>query len=111
MATDKERVQRGYQNPLQNVELSGLSGSTAGAVPGSGRDRRLNFRAVRIHNSHLQGGKSQAIGCGVCGKGLEGALPLVEKKQVPGAEVAQGDGVDQEEHAPPSSSRWDDIHR
>lgn len=76
-------------------------------VQGTGDDRMLSFGNVRVHNNHIQSGRSFSLGCHVCSEGLEGALstlPTVEVK----SEVAKSDGVDEEEDATPSSGSGDD---
>ncbi len=56
------------------------------SVQGPGGDRVLNFGAVRVHNGHLQSGRTVTVGCLICSEGLEGALatppPPAEEPEV-----------------------------
>ena len=74
-------------------------------VQGEGDDRRLSFGAVRVHNGHLQSGRRVTAGCIICVEGLEGALAEVTPPKRP-AEVAEGDGADEEEDSALASGGW-----
>ncbi len=106
MAASTERKRNSNPDPVQDVELSRVQRSADGTIQSARGDRRLNFRAILLHNSHLQAGKSTAGGCGVCGQGLAGALPLVAQEQISEPEVVKGDGADEESDATPSSDPW-----
>ncbi len=83
-------------------------------VPAESGERRLNFGAVRLHNSHLQSGLKNKQGCGLCSQGLEGITsPVMEAKRPdPKPEVDQGDGGDAERDPAPSpdggAGNWPD---
>lgn len=84
---------------VQDVGMQRVSRSSDGVVHGQGRGRYLRVGPLLFHNRHLQGGRKTARGCGVCAKGLEGAMAPVEKRR--GAEVplVEGDRADGEETA------------
>ncbi len=85
--------------------------SIDGNVQGQSAEWRLSFGAVRVHNSHLQGGKSRQQGCGICEKGLGGAMAKIEGegKSDSEDEVVEGDGVDEKANTSPSYSDWADY--
>ncbi len=82
-----------------------------GSVSSEGVEWRLSFRAVRVHNNHIQAGRQQIGGCGVCGQGLAGAMAPVEEVAKPDSkdEVVEGDGVDESARSSPSYSDWADY--
>ena len=81
-----------------------------GVISSEGGDWRLSFRAVRIHNSHLQGGIGVAASCGICEKGLGGAVEKIEvvAKPVKADAVDQSDGTDKKGD---TASPYDDWAR
>ncbi len=85
-----------------------MPGSNDKDIQGEGGDRMLNFGAVRVHNNHLQGGRTTGRGCLVCSEGLEGALsPIPEAEDKP--EVVESDGGDEKGDTPPPSDSWPDT--
>lgn len=66
--------------------------------------RVLNFGALRIHNVHLQSGRTDSRGCRVCSEGLASVLAKVEDGGSREPPVAESGGTDEEETAPPPSS-------
>ncbi len=93
-------------NGVQNVELLGVSGQADGPVHNESRGRRLSLRAVLFHDNHLQAGHRSAEKCGICSKGLEGALAPSEESRPPrgGDEVVEGGRADQKDAAASSPS-------
>ncbi len=88
-----------------------MSRQNESIVSREGVDWRLSFRAVRVHNSHLSGGKEIQNGCDICDKGLGGAMARVAPVEKPAAkdEVAKGDGDNKKESAASPSSDWADY--
>lgn len=82
-----------------------MSGQTDSGVSFEGTDRVLDFGGVLTHNRHIQSGRKIVSSCGVCTEGLEGALEAVPQV-VPEAALAEGDGDDEKEGAPPPSGGW-----
>lgn len=81
------------------------------SIQGAGSDRVLSFRAVRVHNDHLQSGVRHISRCGVCQEGLVGALaapPEVKQPDKPN-EVAESDRADKEGNTSPSYGDWADY--
>ncbi len=77
------------------------------SVQSESGDRVLSLGAVRVHNGHLQSGRTITKGCVVCSEGLEGFMASAPKvKEKP--EVAEGDGADSEEDAALASGSWPD---
>ncbi len=76
-------------------------------VQGEGDHRVLHFGAVRVHNNHLQSGRTSSRGCPVCSEGLEGFMPSVPSVEV-NPEVDASNGGDEERDPTPSSGSWDD---
>jgi len=75
-------------------------------ISDAGGDRYLDFRAVLLHNNHLQSGKRTAQNCGLCTEGLASAINTLEEitatdQQV---EMVSGDGANQGRDAPSSPS-------
>ena len=83
---------------------------TVGVVPSEGGDWRLSFRAVRVHYSHLSGGKTELGGCPICEEGLGGALARIaaEGKPAEAAEMDPGNGADEGGDPAPSPDGWAD---
>lgn len=106
MANSTVRQQDRPKDNVQDVEVRRVQGQNESAVSGAGRDWRLSFTAVRVHNSHLQTGVTAAKGCAVCGEGLEGALAAIEVVHDKVDEVAQGDGADEGADATSPSGGW-----
>ncbi len=106
MANSTEREQTRSQNNVQDVGLRRVSGQDASSVPGESGDRRLSFRAVRVHNSHLQKGKQTTLRCGVCEQGLESALAPIAVERVAEDEMVEGDGTNEGKDAAPSPRPW-----
>ncbi len=83
---------------------------TESTVQGEGGDRRLLFGAVRVHNAHLQGGRTAVVGCGVCSQGLAGAMGQIAQERTGDkpVEVAPRDGADGEGDSASPHSSWED---
>lgn len=71
-----------------------MPGPNNEAVQSEGDSWRLNFRALRVFNDHLQGRKHTPAGCNVCQEGLEGVVAAEPRGVVESAGVAAGDGAD-----------------
>ncbi len=79
------------------------------SIPGDSEERSLDVNAVRVHYHHLQGGLKTVRHCKLCSEGLAG---LYEEAPAPVAvdkepAVVKGDGVNEEENAPPASDSWE----
>ncbi len=86
-----------------------MPGQESAEVQITGSYRVLQYGEIRIHNGHLQSGRRKIRNCGVCSKGLEGALAtvVVDKPRVEEPSVAKGDGADKERDAALPSDPWD----
>ena len=73
-----------------------MSGPLDSVVQSESAGRMLSFGAVRVHNLHLQGGRSYRKDCRICGEGLDGALEEAAWQPTEGPEVAESDGADEE---------------
>ena len=82
-----------------------------GAVQGESGGRMLSFRAVRVHDRHLQAGRVNQPSCGICSSGLEGAMAEAAWQPIVEAPVVTSDGGDEERDtaSPPSDgpSGWE----
>lgn len=87
-----------------------MSGSDEGSIQSASIDGRLSFRAVRVHNAHLQAGRATTERCGVCAEGMGGLLAAIEEKPSVDqkSEVVEGDGGDKERDSAPSPGYWAD---
>lgn len=85
-----------------------MSQEDVSAFQSAGSSWRLSFRAVRVHNAHLQSGRFTGTSCVICQEGLGGAMAKIEEvKQPPDKdEVVEGGGSDEEGDATPSYSDW-----
>ncbi len=83
-----------------------------GPVSRASIDWRLSFRAVRVHNSHISGGKEIQNSCDVCTYGLGGVMARVAVVEKPDKkdEVVKGDGDNKEKGSAPSPSDWTDYY-
>ncbi len=91
---------------VQDVGVSRVPGTDVQPVHTEGPGWRLNLRAVRAFNVHIQSkGKHSADGCDQCQAGLEGILETVEAPRRPTVEVAEGGGADQAKTTPPPRDR------
>ncbi len=93
---------------MQNLEVSIVSTKDDSPVQSEGISWRLSFKAVRVHNAHLQIGQRTGTNCPVCAEGLGGAMAAIKEveKPVDSDEVAEGDGSDKKDDSPPSYSDW-----
>ncbi len=107
MVTNGEREGGSSPDRVQDLELLRVSRSSHGPVYDASRGRRLSLRAVLFHDNHVQNGPRKHEGCGVCRKGLEGALEAVTEAGARRGsdEVAKGGGADPE--APAASASGD----
>ncbi len=76
-------------------------------VQSPGLDWSLDYRAVRVHDSHVSGGVRSSNQCPLCLEGLAGAMAPLQEKSAGYLEdgVAEGDGAD--EGGGPASPRGD----
>ncbi len=71
-------------------------------VQDEGGVRVLSLGSMRIHNLHLQSGRStDRVLCRICSEGLEGALARTPDRPVEKPEVVESDGADAEGDATP----------
>jgi hypothetical protein len=100
---NKVWVDGGSADDLQDVELQGVSGQDRGAVQDVSVVRKLNLRALRVHNAHLEVGRRSSGGCSICGQGLAGLLAEVETGRQREIRVDKSSGTDEEGTASPAS--------
>jgi len=85
-----------------------MSGQSKVAIPVEGVSRVLDYGAVRVHDSHIQGGQRTSLSCRLCGEGLAGLVAPVEAERAgdSGDAVAEGDGADKKGDAASPSGDW-----
>jgi len=83
-----------------------MSGPEQEQVQSFGGVWLLQYGAIVFHNDHIQSGRRKAARCGVCSKGLEGAMATVKEDSAGPIEepVAESDGVDKEGDSAHSSA-------
>ena len=101
-----ERTQDRDANGVQDLGLQRVSGQADVSVHDESGGRRLSLRSVLVHDRHLQNGSGKAEGCGICSKGLEGALETVKEDRARrgGDEVAPSGGADEKRATAHASS-------